>query len=179
MADQSNPLLDLLGGLSQGIQEVAAFRQAALGNPQAVQMLQEQKRQQNLLGQLQQMSQQEMSGPFGETLKRQLQFGDIQGAQKTLINLPRYKELQTTLENPKLGLAPETKSAIASLSALDPELGARALQQNIREVEVGKRKQLELKELFKQRGMVEEKKLLDKKLNFQEILFYQLLKIKL
>lgn len=158
MADQSNPLLDFLGGLSQGIQEVAAFRQAALGNPQAVQMLQEQRRQQNLLNQLQTMSQQEMAGPFGETLKRQLQFGDVAGAQKTLINLPRYKEIQTTLENPQLGLAPETRSAIASLSALDPELGAKALQQNLYQTEVGKRREREIEKTFQQRTALEEKK---------------------
>lgn len=149
---------DLGQGLLQGITATSAGYAASQGRPAMLEAMQQQRQRENLLNQLQTMSQQEMAGPFGETLKRQLQFGDIQGAQRTLINLPRYKEIQTTLENPQLGLAPETRSAIASLSALDPELGARALQQNIREAEVGKRKQLELKELFKQRSIVEEKK---------------------
>lgn len=166
-------LLDVLGALGSGIgkvlqtvPEIAAYRQAALGNPEQLKMLQEQRRQQNLLNQLQTMSQQEMSGPFGETLKRQLQFGDVTGAQKTLSNLPKYKELQTALQNPKLGLAPETQYAISSLTAINPELGAKALQQNLYQTEVGKRRAQELEKTFQQRTALEEKKMarLEKKI---------------
>ena len=158
----ANGLLGFLGnlgqGLLQGIAETGAKYAATQGSPALLEAMQQQRQRENLLNQLQTMSQQEMAGPFGETLKRQLQFGDVQGAQKTLINLPRYKEIQTTLENPQLGLAPETRSAIASLSALDPELGAKALQQNLYQTEVGKRREREIEKTFQQRTALEEKK---------------------
>lgn len=158
----ANGLLGFLGnlgqGLLQGIAETGAKYAATQGSPALLEAMQQQRQRENLLNQLQTMSQQEMAGPFGETLKRQLQFGDVQGAQRTLINLPRYKEIQTTLENPQLGLAPETRSAIASLSALDPELGAKALQQNLYQTEVGKRREREIEKTFQQRTALEEKK---------------------
>lgn len=155
-------LLGFLGNLGQGLLEgvaaTGAGYAASQGSPAMLEMLQQQKQRQNLLNQLQSMSQGEMQGPFGETLKRQLQFGDVQGAQKTLINLPRYKEIQNTLQNPQLGLAPETQSAMASLSALDPELGAKALKEYIGQAEIGKRREREISKMYKERAALETQK---------------------
>lgn len=157
MADQSNPLLDLLSGLSTGIQEVAAFRQAALGNPAPVQMMQEQKRQQNLLNQLQSMSQQEMQGPYGQTLQRQLQFGDLEGAQKTLINLPKYKQAQDVLKNPKLGLSPEELDSLNVFASVDPEGAIKLGQRLVAESKVTKR-QIEVNKAQEARTMAREER---------------------
>lgn len=174
MANENSGLLDFLGTIGEGLvkglgavgrgaSSFSAGVQAGQGNVgpliairQREQMEREQERQQNLIKQLQSMSQQEMSGPFGETLKRQLQFGDIKGAQKTLVNIPRYREMQVTLQNPKLGLSPETQAAISSLTAIDPDLGARALQQNLYQAEVGKRKESELSKTFAERRALED-----------------------
>lgn len=159
MADQSNPLLDLLGGLSQGIQEVAAFRQAALGNPVQVQMLQEQQRQKNLISQLQTLSQQEMEGPFGQTLQRQLQFGDIEGAQKTLINLPQYKQFSASIEDPSLGLSDAQKQAARTLGALKPEAAQDYLKTALRLSGEEQKQTRVMEKTFAQRQALEEKKM--------------------
>lgn len=159
MADQSNPLLDFLGGLSQGVQEIAAYRQAALGNPAPVQMMQEQQQRKNLLNQLQSMSQQEMEGPFGQTLQRQLQFGDISGAQKTLINLPQYKQFEASLEDPSLGLSESQKKAAKTLGALDPGSAQEYLKTALRLSGEEQKQTRVMEKTFAQRQALEEKKM--------------------
>lgn len=152
-------LLDFLGGIISAIPYFSAGLQAAQGKPEYSQMLRERERQQNLFDQLQQMSQQEMEGPFGETLKRQLQFGDVQGAQKTLANIPRYKQVQSLAQDPKLGLSPEDQAAIQSISAVDPQIGLDLVKRYTGEKAVAGRQRGVLEETFKRREALEEKKM--------------------
>lgn len=122
---QGGGLLGFLGnlgtGLAEGLQNVGAYYQAARGNPALLQQLQAQEQQKNLLTQLQSISKQEMEGPFGQTLQRQLQFGDVEGAQKTLLNLPKYKQAQDIFKNPKLGLDPAEQESLGLFASVDPD----------------------------------------------------------
>lgn len=118
MADQSNPLLDLLGGLSQGVQEIAAFRQAALGNPAPVQMLQEQRQRQNLLNQLTSMIQQPEIAPYKNEIQQRLSFGDIEGAQKLASDLPRQAKFQGMIMSSP-SLTDEQKTGIIAQSGIN------------------------------------------------------------
>lgn len=111
----------LLDTLSNFLSDVSASRQAALGNVAPLENLQAQKRQENLLTQLQSLAKDEMTGPFGQTLQRQLQFGDVQGAQKTLLNLPKYKQAQDIFKNPKLGLDPTEQESLGLFASVDPD----------------------------------------------------------
>lgn len=118
MADQSNPLLDLLGGLSQGIQEVSAYRQAALGNPAPLQMMQEQRQQQNLLQNLQQMSQTGQFGEFTPQVMSALQTGGPRAAQKVAAQIPAFKSISDLVK--KSSLNPSEKDAVLNAGLVDP-----------------------------------------------------------
>jgi len=99
-----------------------------------------------------------MQGPFGETLKRQLQFGDMQGVQKTLTNIPRYKQVQELVKDPKLGLKEADQMMIQKVSSVDPQVGLELLRSfGIQQAGLGRQKEI-LSETFKQRAALEEKK---------------------
>lgn len=118
MADKSNPLLDLLGGLSQGVQEVSAYRQAALGNPAPLQMLQEQQQQQNLLQNLQQMTQSGQFGEFTPKVMSALQMGGPKAAQKVAAQIPVFKSVSDLVK--KSNLNPSNKEAVLNAGLIDP-----------------------------------------------------------
>lgn len=126
MADGLLGFLGNLGqGLLEGIGKTGAAYAASQGQPALLQMIQEQERQQNLLNNLKQMSQQELEGPFGQTIQRQLQFGDVAGAQKTLANLPMYKQAQEVFKNPKLGLDPAEQESLQLFASISPEAAVK------------------------------------------------------
>jgi hypothetical protein len=152
MADTG--LLDTLSGF---LSEVAASRQAALGNAAPLQALQEQQKQQNLLDQLQAVSQNDLQGPFGQTLQKQLQFGDLEGAKKTLINLPKYKQAQDVLKNPKLGLSPEDLDSLNVFASVDPEGAIKLGERLVAESKVTKR-QIDVNKAQEVRTMAREER---------------------
>lgn len=121
-------LLDVLGsigsgigtgllGVLQAIPEVAAYRQAALGQPEALQMLQEQRRQQNLLNQLNFMVQQPEVAPYKEAIQQRLKLGDIEGAQKLVTDLPRQAKFQEMIMSSP-SLTDEQKTGIIQQSQI-------------------------------------------------------------
>lgn len=111
-------LLDILGGLASGIGEIAAYRQAALGNPAPLQMMQEQRQQENLLKSLQQMSQGEAYGELAPAIQSALQIGGPKAAQKIALQAPAFKSVQEMLKNSTLD--PEYKTAIQNAALVDP-----------------------------------------------------------
>jgi len=121
---QGGNLLSFLGdigkGLTEGIQELGAYYQAARGNPALLQQLESRKQQQNLIQQLQSISKQEMEGPFGGALSQALNMGDLQGAQKIVSNIPKYRELEKTL--PELDLSEAERQSVKAIGALDPQI---------------------------------------------------------
>lgn len=152
-------LADLLNQLTEGLLLSGAYYQAGEGNVAPLQMLQEQQQRKNLMSQLQSMSQQEMEGPFGQTLQRQLQFGDLAGAQKTLVNLPRYKEAQDVLKNPKLGLSPDELESLNVFASVDPEGAIKLGQRLVAESKVTKR-QMEVGKAAEARAIAKEERAL-------------------
>ena len=118
-------LLSFLGdvgkGLLEGIAETGAYYAASQGRPQLLQQMQQQKQQQQLEDQFKNLSPKDLEGPFGQILQRQLQFGDIEGAKKTLINKPKWDQTQELFKNPKLGLEQSEVDALQTLAAVDPE----------------------------------------------------------
>jgi len=117
-------LLSFLGdvgkGLLEGIAETGAYYAASQGQPQMLQQIQARKQQQNLLQQLQSISKQEMEGPFGGALSQALNMGDLQGAQKIVSNIPKYRELEKTL--PELDLSEAERQSVKAIGALDPQI---------------------------------------------------------
>lgn len=154
-----------LGAIGQGAQYFAAGLQAGRGNTGPMQLLmqqemmqKQQEQQKRLIDQLGQMSQQEMSGPFGEVLKRQAQFGDVAGMQKTLTNIPRYKQVQALVRDQQLGLPESERAAIESIAAVDPQMGLELIKRYTGEKAVTSRQENILKETFKQRRAMEDLK---------------------
>lgn len=135
---QGKNLLSFLGdlgmGLLQGIEQAGASYAATQGRPQMLQQLEARKQQQQMAQQFKNLSPEDLQGPLGETLQRQLQFGDMQGAQKTLINMPKYRQAQELFKNPKLGLEPSELESLQLFSTVDPE---GALKLGRRMVELG------------------------------------------
>jgi len=135
---QGKNLLSFLGdlgmGLLQGIEQAGASYAATQGRPQMLQQLEARKQQQQLQQQFKNLSPEDLQGPLGETLQRQLQFGDMQGAQQTLINMPKYRQAQELFKNPKLGLEPSELESLQLFSTVDPE---GALKLGRRMVELG------------------------------------------
>ena len=121
---QGKNLLSFLGdigtGLLQGIEAAGASYAATQGRPQMLEALQARKQQQNLLTQLQSISKQEMEGPFGGALSQALNMGDLQGAQKIVSNIPKYRELEKTL--PSLDLSEAERQSVKAIGALDPQI---------------------------------------------------------
>ena len=117
-------LLSFLGdvgkGLLEGIAETGAYYAASQGQPQMLQQIQARKQQQNLLQQLQSISKQEMEGPFGGALSQALNMGDLQGAQKIVSNIPKFRELEKTL--PELDLSEAERQSVKAIGALDPQI---------------------------------------------------------
>jgi hypothetical protein len=113
-------LLDILSGIGNVIAETGAYYAASQGRPQLLQAMQEREQQQNLLQQLQSISKQEMEGPFGGALSQALNIGDLQGAQKIVSNIPKYRELEKTL--PELDLSEAERQSVKAIGALDPQI---------------------------------------------------------
>jgi hypothetical protein len=121
---QGKNLLSFLGdlgtGLLRGIEAAGASYAATQGRPQMLEAIQARKQQQNLLTQLQSISKQEMEGPFGGALSQALNMGDLQGAQKIVSNIPKYRELEKTL--PSLDLSEAERQSVKAIGALDPQI---------------------------------------------------------
>lgn len=97
----------------QALPEIAAYRQAALGNPEPLKLMQEQRRQQNLLNQLNSMVQQPEVAPYKEAVQQRLKLGDIEGAQKLVTDLPRQTKFQEMIMSSP-SLTDEQKAGIIS-----------------------------------------------------------------
>lgn len=150
-------LLDVLKGLGNVVAETGAYYAASQGRPQLLEQMQKQKRQENLLSQLQSLSQQELQGPFGQILQRQMQFGDLEGAKKTLTNLPKYKQAQEVFKNPKLGFSPSEQESLQLFASLDPDVAVKLGSQ----LKVGKatrERQIEVKTLEEQQRLAKEER---------------------
>lgn len=113
-------LLDILSGIGNVIAETGAYYAASQGRPQLLQSMQEEEKQGKLLQQLQSISKQEMEGPFGGALSQALNMGDLQGAQKIVSNIPKYRELEKTL--PALDLSEAERQSVKAIGALDPQI---------------------------------------------------------
>ena len=113
-------LLDILSGVGNFIEEAGARYAASQGRPQLLQAMQEREKQGKLLEQLQSISKQEMEGPFGGALSQALNMGDLQGAQKIVSNIPKYRELEKTL--PALDLSEAERQSVKAIGALDPQI---------------------------------------------------------
>jgi hypothetical protein len=121
---QGGNLLSFLGnlgtGLLRGIEAAGASYAATQGRPQLLEAIQARKQQENLIQQLQSISKQEMEGPFGGALSQALNMGDLQGAQKIVSNIPKYRELEKTL--PALDLSEAERQSVKAIGALDPQI---------------------------------------------------------
>jgi hypothetical protein len=121
---QGGNLLSFLGnlgtGLLRGIEAAGASYAATQGRPQMLEAIQARKQQENLIQQLQSISKQEMEGPFGGALSQALNMGDLQGAQKIVSNIPKFRELEKTL--PALDLSEAERQSVKAIGALDPQI---------------------------------------------------------
>jgi len=104
----------LLETLSR-LPEVAAYRQAALGNAEPLKLIQEQKQQKQAMESLQ-------GADFGELtpqIQQALKVGGPKAAQKIALQAPAFRSIQDMLKDSSL--TPEYKKAIANAALIDPE----------------------------------------------------------
>jgi hypothetical protein len=162
---QGGNLLSFLGdlgvGLLRGIESAGASYAATQGRPQMLQQIQARQQQEQIQKQFQNLTPEDVEGPFGQVLQRQLQFGDMEGARKTLINIPKYKQAQEAFKNPKLGLEPGELESLQILSSVDPE-GALKLSRRMLELGQVTKRQREAQTARLQREQRVETKALEK-----------------
>lgn len=122
-------LLDVLGaigsgvgtgllGVLQAIPEVAAYRQAALGNAEPLKMMQEQKQQKQLTQQLEQMASSGEFGEFGSKIQTALKTGGPKAAQKVAAQIPAFKSISDLVK--KSNLSTSEKEAVLNAGLVDP-----------------------------------------------------------
>jgi ribosomal protein L22 len=83
----------------------------------------------------------------------------LEGAKKTLINLPKLQQFETSISDPSLGLSENQKQAARLLGAMSPETGQEYLKATLRESNVKTRQSDISKQNYEQRAALEEKKL--------------------
>lgn len=102
----------------QALPEVAAYRQAALGQPEALRMLQEQRQQQQQVQQLQQMATGGEFGEYGGRIQDALKTGGVKAAQKVAAQIPAFKSISDLVK--KSNLSSSDREAILSAGLVDP-----------------------------------------------------------
>lgn len=134
----SQGLLDVLSALGSGVgtgllgvlqalPEVAAYRQAALGNVEPLQQIQKQKQQKKFLEQVKTPT----FDPYRDQLQQLIEVGDIAGAQKLASEIPQRTAFEkTVLANPNL--SDDQKTTIISQGRLNISEGFKALNEELR-----------------------------------------------
>lgn len=99
----------------QALPEVAAYRQAALGNPEPLKLIQEQRQEKQAMESL---SQQDF-GELTPQIQQALKVGGPKAAKKIALQAPSFKAIQDLLKDSSL--QPEYKKAIMNAALIDPE----------------------------------------------------------
>lgn len=126
-------LLDVLGAIGSGLgtvggaigsgllqtlnalPEIAAYRQAALGNPEPLKLIQEQRQEKQAMESL-------SKADFGELtpqIQQALKVGGPKAAKKIALQVPAFKNIQELLKDSTL--SPEYRKAVMNAALVDPE----------------------------------------------------------
>lgn len=134
-------LLDVLGsigsgigtgllGVLQAIPEVAAYRQAALGQPEALKAIQEERKQTKLAGSLTDYLNKPEFSQFAPEISAVVQSGDKRQMAKLAIELPRRKKFQESIN--AAPITSEQKDFVRSLASYDLESADKTLREMTR-----------------------------------------------
>lgn len=137
----------------QALPEVAAYRQAALGQPEALKTLQEEKKQTKLAGSLTGYLSKPEYSTFAPEIGVAIESGDKRQMAKLALELPKRKKFLDTIQTAPV--TDEQKEVLKGLASYDPDVAASALKEMVRVTNLESSK--ERLQLLKQRGQAEQK----------------------